>query len=72
MTEDDKIRKQGDRVGKEDNKDTPLRADPETLHTTDPQDEMKGPLSSIMQNISDAAKNEVSEEEANKEKEEDI
>ena len=72
MTDDkDKIRKQGDRVGKEDNKDTSLRADPETLHTTDPQDEMKGPLSSVMQNISDAAKNEVSEEEANKEKEED-
>ena len=72
MTDDkDKIRKQGDRVGKEDNKDTSLRADPETLHTTDPQDEMKGPLSSVMQNISDAAKNEVSEEEADKEKEED-
>ncbi len=68
---DDKNRKQGDRVGKEDNKDTALRADPETLHTPDPQDEMKGPLSSIMQNISEAANDEVSREEADREKEAD-
>jgi hypothetical protein len=25
--------------------------DPETLHTTDPQEEMKGPVSSLMNNI---------------------
>lgn len=27
----------------------PLAPDPETLHTTDPQEEMKGPLSSLVQ-----------------------
>ena len=69
---DDKNKHQGDRVGKEDNKDAAVKADPETLHTTDPQDQMKGPISSIMQNISDAAKDEVSKEEADKEKEEDM
>lgn len=63
---------QGRRVGKKENKDAKLRADPETLHTPDPQDEMKGPVSSIMQNIANAARNEVSQEEADKEKEEDI
>ena len=70
MTHDNN-KNQGDRVGKEDNKDAAVRADPETLHTPDPQDKMKGPLSSIMQNISDAANDEVSQEEADKEKEED-
>lgn len=30
------------------NNDTPLRPDPETLHTTDPQENMEGPVSSLM------------------------
>ena len=29
--------------------------DPETLHTTDPQEKMKGPISSTMQKINDEA-----------------
>jgi hypothetical protein len=29
--------------------------DPETLHTTDPQEHMKGPVSSIMQKVKDKA-----------------
>ena len=29
--------------------------DPETLHTTDPQEHMKGPVSSIMQSVKDKA-----------------
>ena len=28
--------------------------DPETLHTTDPQEHMKGPISSLMQKTKDA------------------
>ncbi|RYY83994.1 MAG: hypothetical protein EOO15_20310 [Chitinophagaceae bacterium] len=32
-----------------------LRPDPETLHTTDPQEHMKGPLSSAMNGIADDA-----------------
>lgn len=31
------------------------RPDPETLHKTDPQDNMKGPVSSLMNGISDEA-----------------
>ena len=32
-----------------------LRPDPETLHTTDPQEHMRGPVSSTMQNIKEEA-----------------
>jgi hypothetical protein len=35
--------------------DSPLKPDPETLHTTDPQEEMKGPVSSLMQGIKEKA-----------------
>ena len=57
------------------NKTTPaLQPDPETLHTTDPQEHMKGPVSSTMQNIKDEAnKNDkVSKEEADKKKDENM
>ena len=33
------------------NKDAAVQPDPETLHKTDPQDNMKGPVSSLMQGI---------------------
>lgn len=33
---------------KSDNKDDVLKNDPETLNTTDPQEHMEGPLSSLM------------------------
>jgi hypothetical protein len=36
-------------------KDTPLPPDEETLNTTDPQEHMKGPVSSVMQNIKEEA-----------------
>jgi hypothetical protein len=51
-----------------------LAPDPETLHTTDPQDHMKGPVSSAMQNIKEEAnKNDkVSKEEADKKKDENM
>ena len=41
------------------------KPDPETLHNTDPQENMKGPVSSVMQNIkesSDKNNNETKEE----------
>lgn len=49
-----------------------LKPDPETLHTTDPQEHMKGPFSSMMQDIKDEAEetDEVSKEEADKKKDE--
>ena len=33
------------------NKDAVVQPDPETLHKTDPQDNMTGPVSSLMQGI---------------------
>ncbi|RYG47535.1 MAG: hypothetical protein EOO01_14720 [Chitinophagaceae bacterium] len=45
----------------------PLKPDPETLHKTDPQDNMKGPVSSIVQNIKEGAEH---NEEKDKEDEE--
>ncbi len=36
-------------------KDGVLKPDPETLHTTDPQEKMEGPISSIVQNIKEEA-----------------
>jgi hypothetical protein len=36
-------------------KNKPLAPDEETLHTTDPQENMKGPLSSLMQGIKEEA-----------------
>ena len=44
-----------DKIKEEDNKDAPLKPDPETLHKTDPQDNMKGPISSLMQNMKEEA-----------------
>ena len=51
-----------------------LKPDPETLNTSDPQDHMKGPVSSTMQNIKEEAnKNDkVSKEEADRKREENM
>jgi len=50
------------------------KPDPETLHTTDPQEHMKGPVSSVMQNIKEEAnKNDkVSKEEAYRRRDEHL
>ena len=55
---------------KKDNKEAPLPPDPETLHTTDPQENMKGPVSSAMQGIKDNAEknNTETKEEADRKK----
>ena len=49
-----------------------LKPNPETLHTTDPQEHMKGPVSSTMQNIKEEGEknNEVSQKEAEKKRDE--
>lgn len=69
MENKDKVKK----VNK-DKKNTGLAPDPETLHTTDPQEHMKGPVSSTMQNIKDEAnKNDkVSQSEADKKRMENM
>ena len=40
---------------KKDNSDAIVKPDPETLHTTDPQEHMKGPVSSLVQDIKEEA-----------------
>ena len=55
-------------------KKSSLEPDPETLHVTDPQEEMEGPISSIMQTIKEEgeASDVVTKEEADKKKDENI
>ena len=38
-----------------DKKERPLAPEPETLHTTDPQEKMEGPVSSLVQDIKEEA-----------------
>lgn len=47
-----------DEKGKKSNSDAPIQPDEETLHTTDPQKEMKGPISSFMNNVKDTVEDE--------------
>ena len=55
-----------------DKKKSPLKTDPETLHKTDPQDNMKGPISSLVQGVKEGveANDAESKEEADKKKDE--
>ena len=43
---------------KKGNEDAIVKPDPETLHTTDPEEHMKGPLSSLMHKIEEEAEKE--------------
>ncbi|MGZ8558892.1 MAG: hypothetical protein ACXWWC_11180 [Chitinophagaceae bacterium] len=56
-------------TGKE-KKDAPLKPDAETLHKTDPQDNMKGPISSLVQTVKEGVEEDDNEskEEADKKK----
>ncbi|RXK83906.1 hypothetical protein [Filimonas effusa] len=51
---------------KEKDKDA-IKPDPETLHTTDPQEHMEGPISSLVQ----SAKETMEEEDGDKKQEKD-
>ena len=53
-------------------KETPLKPDPETLHTTDPQENMEGPVSSVMQNIKEEAEDNESKEAADSKKDKNM
>jgi hypothetical protein len=55
-----------DQPKKKDKKDSGLAPDPKTLHTTDPQEKMEGPVSSAVQNV----KEEVEENEERDRKDE--
>jgi hypothetical protein len=52
----------------EDKKNSSLKPDPETLHTTDPQEHMKGPVSSAMQDIKEEAEKNDDKDEQDQEK----
>jgi hypothetical protein len=47
-------------------KEDVLKPDPKTLHTTDPQEKMEGPISSIVQNIKEEAENDDDREKNDK------
>ena len=53
-------------------KETPLKPDPETLHTTDPQENMEGPVSSVMQNIKESAEDNETKKAADKKKDKNM
>lgn len=57
---------------KNNNEDAPLRPDSETLHKTDPQENMKGPVSSLMHNTGESFDTSETREEANEEKEKNM
>jgi hypothetical protein len=65
-------RKKKKKEGEDDN--SALKPDPETLNTTDPQEHMEGPVSSVMQNIKEEAEegDKVSKEEADQKKDENM
>jgi len=49
--------------------DSPLKPDPETLHTTDPQEHMEGPVSSLMHETGEEFDSDKSKAEADEKKE---
>ncbi len=56
----------------EDNKDAIVKPDPETLKTTDPQEHMEGPISSLMHKTGHGFDTSKSKEDADEEKEKDM
>lgn len=54
---------------KESNKDAAVKPDPETLNTTDPQEHMEGPISSLMHKTGEGFESEEAAKEAREKKE---
>ncbi len=55
------------------NKDAAVKPEPETLHTTDPQRKMEGPVSSLVQGVKNAVNgNDESKAEADAKKEKNM
>jgi len=55
-----------------DNKNAAVKPDPETLKTTDPQEHMEGPISSLMHKAGAGFDSDKTKEEADEEKEKDM
>lgn len=54
------------------NKDAAVKPEPETLHTTDPQDKMEGPVSSLVQKLKDSGAGHESQVSADKKRDENM
>lgn len=52
--------------------DSALKPEPETLHTTDPQENMEGPVSSLMHETGKTFDTDETKKEADKEKDENM
>lgn len=52
--------------------DSPLKPDPKTLHTTDPQEKMEGPISSLMHKTAEGFDTNESREHAEERREENM
>ncbi len=61
----------GNKIDK-DNKDAAVKPEPETLHTTDPQEKMEGPISSLMHKTGKTFETDETKKEADKEKDENM
>ncbi|MEP7164302.1 MAG: hypothetical protein ABI741_06395 [Ferruginibacter sp.] len=61
-----------DQNGKDDNKDAAVKPDPKTLHTTDPQKKMQGPISSLMHEAGKSLDSDETREEADEKKEKNM
>ena len=55
-------------TAKEQHKDAAVKPEPETLHTPDPQNEMEGPISSLVQGVKEGMENDETKKEADEEK----
>ncbi len=59
---------QPEKKEKDNNENAIVKPEPETLHTTDPQDNMEGPISSLMQGTGKKFDTDQSKEDADQEK----
>ena len=71
MAQDKELNKEKKDEKKEE-KAPPIKPDPETLHKTDPQDNMKGPVSSLVNGVRDVVEenDKESKEEATRKRDE--
>ena len=65
-------RKEEAKEQEQQNKDAAVKPEPETLHTTDPQDKMEGPVSSLVQKIKDSGEDDESKVAADRRKDENM
>ena len=56
------------KTAKEQHKDAAVKPEPETLHTSDPQDEMEGPISSLVQGVKEGMEDDKTKKEADEDK----